>query len=130
MVLQAITIRSGAWAVINSPIIGTTTRQTQGYPINGYWQRPSTWADKNGDGIITPDEVTIESTGGPLNDGFQFIGYSQPRHTIAEIKQIVAPGSKISPEVFRNMIAELRVPHLRRKRGRGSPSYGRNRRAG
>src|SRR5262249_30200724 len=48
------------------PIIGTSTRQLEGYPINGYWQRPYTWSDANGDGIITPNEVTVQSTGGPL----------------------------------------------------------------
>ena len=65
------------------PIINTTTRQIEGYPINGYWQRPSKWADTNGDNIITPNEVTVQSTGGPLNDGFEFIGYSQPRDEVS-----------------------------------------------
>ncbi|HTE45299.1 MAG TPA: TonB-dependent receptor, partial [Gemmatimonadaceae bacterium] len=67
------------------PIINTTTRQIEGYPINGYWQRPYTYSDANGDGIITPDEMTVRSTGGPLNDGFEFIGYSQPRDEISII---------------------------------------------
>jgi len=79
------------------PIIGTTTRQLEGYPVNGYWQRPYTWSDANGDGIITPNEVTVASTGGPLCvdatkvilnqicDGFQFIGYSQPRDEVSII---------------------------------------------
>jgi TonB-dependent SusC/RagA subfamily outer membrane receptor len=65
------------------PIINTSTRQIEGYPINGYWQRPYTWSDANGDGIITPNEVTVQSTGGPQNDGFQFIGYSQPRDEVS-----------------------------------------------
>lgn len=65
------------------PIIGTTTRQIEGYPINGYWQRPVAWADSNKDGIITPNEVQIATTGGPLGDGFQFIGYSQPRDEVS-----------------------------------------------
>ena len=65
------------------PIINTTTRQLEGYPINGYWQRPYTWSDSNNDGIITPDEVTVATTGGPRNDGFQFIGYSQPRDEVS-----------------------------------------------
>ena len=62
-----------------APIINTTTRQIEGYPINGYWQRPYTWADSNSDDIITPNEVQVATTGGVRNDGFQFIGYSQPR---------------------------------------------------
>jgi TonB-linked SusC/RagA family outer membrane protein len=61
------------------PIIATSTRQIEGYPINGYWQRAFSWKDADGDGIIIPSEVTVANTGGPLNDGFQFIGYSQPR---------------------------------------------------
>jgi len=77
------------------PIINTTTRQVEGYPVNGYWQRGYSWADKNGDKIITPDEVTVQTTGGPLCqdasknipgqicDGFQFIGYSQPRDEVS-----------------------------------------------
>jgi TonB-linked SusC/RagA family outer membrane protein len=78
------------------PIINTSTRQIEGYPVNGYWQRPVTWADVNKDGIITPNEVSIKSTGGPLCvdpadltnktqicDGFEFIGYSQPRDEVS-----------------------------------------------
>jgi len=54
------------------PIIGTTTRQTQGYPINGWWQRPYTFSDANGDGIITANEITVA-------DSAQFVGYANPR---------------------------------------------------
>jgi TonB-linked SusC/RagA family outer membrane protein len=54
------------------PIIGTTTRQTTGYPINGWWQRPYTFADANGDGIITASEITVA-------DSAQFVGYANPR---------------------------------------------------
>ena len=54
------------------PIIGNTTRQIPGYPLNGYWQRPYTFDDANGDGIIVPAEVTVDT-------GFVFLGYSQPR---------------------------------------------------
>jgi TonB-linked SusC/RagA family outer membrane protein len=55
------------------PTIGTgTVRQTEGYPINGYWTRHFTWADENGDGIIVPDEVEVDTA-------FRFLGYSQPR---------------------------------------------------
>jgi len=73
------------------PIINTNTRQIEGYPINGWWQRPFTWSDKNKDGYITPDEVVVQSGGGQLCvdstktipnqfcDGFVYMGYSQPR---------------------------------------------------
>ncbi len=46
------------------------------------------------------------------------------RHTIAEIKEIVAPGSRITKTVFRNLVYEFQVPHLPAKRGKGSPNYG------
>ena len=44
------------------PQIGVTNWTVAGYPIGGIWQRPITgWNDKNGDGILTVDEVTIKS---------------------------------------------------------------------
>jgi outer membrane receptor protein involved in Fe transport len=59
------------------PTIGTgTTRDSVGVPVNGFFARPYTYADKNGDGIITPDEVTIQSA-------FQYVGYSLPRDIIS-----------------------------------------------
>jgi TonB-linked SusC/RagA family outer membrane protein len=53
-------------------IIGTTIQQRAGYPLNGYWQRPYTYSDANGDKIITPSEVIVGDTA-------VFMGYSQPR---------------------------------------------------
>ena len=58
------------------PIIGNTIRQVEGYPLNGYWQRPYTYSDANGDGIIVPGEVTVDT-------GFVFLGYSQPRNEVS-----------------------------------------------
>jgi hypothetical protein len=58
------------------PIIGNTIRQVEGYPLNGYWQRPYTFADANGDGIIVASEVTVDT-------GFVFLGYSQPRNEVS-----------------------------------------------
>jgi hypothetical protein len=58
------------------PIIGNTIRQVEGYPLNGYWQRPFTFDDANGDGIIVPAEVTVDT-------GFVFLGYSQPRNEVS-----------------------------------------------
>lgn len=55
------------------PTIGTgTIRQAEGYPLNSTWTRRFTYADANGDKIITPAEVTIDTA-------FQYLGYSQPR---------------------------------------------------
>ena len=58
------------------PIIGNTIRQIPGYPLNGYWQRPYTFDDANGDGIIVPAEVTVDT-------GFVFLGSSQPRNEVS-----------------------------------------------
>ncbi|MGH7694946.1 MAG: hypothetical protein ACRENH_08195, partial [Gemmatimonadaceae bacterium] len=54
------------------PIIGATIRQVAGYPINGWWLRGYTFSDANGDGLISPSEVTVDTA-------FKFRGYSQPR---------------------------------------------------
>jgi TonB-linked SusC/RagA family outer membrane protein len=73
------------------PIINTNTRQIEGYPINGWWQREMHWSDKNGDGYIVPSEVLVDLAGGRpcpagqtvgCNDGFRFMGYSQPRDEV------------------------------------------------
>src|SRR2546422_6280538 len=37
------------------PIVGTTVQQRVGYPINAWFQRPYTFEDKNGDGVIEAD---------------------------------------------------------------------------
>ena len=58
-------------------IVGATTQQREGYPLNGWWQRPITsFADKNGDGVLGVDEVTVGDTA-------VFMGYSTPRTEIA-----------------------------------------------
>lgn len=54
--------------------VGTTFRNQPGYPLFGYWQRKiRSYADKNGDGIITLDEITVD-------DSNTFVGYSIPRY--------------------------------------------------
>ncbi|HEX9165619.1 MAG TPA: SusC/RagA family TonB-linked outer membrane protein, partial [Gemmatimonadales bacterium] len=57
------------------PLVGTTTQSREGYPIEGWWQRPYTYKDANGDGIIALSEVTVSDTN-------EFVGYSQPRGEI------------------------------------------------
>ncbi len=57
------------------PQIGATIQQRAGFPLNGYWQRPYTYADANGDNIIVASEVTVA-------DSAQFIGYSIPKREI------------------------------------------------
>jgi hypothetical protein len=77
--------------------------------------------------------IALEECGGSFQDvKEQLIAYrlslnfsltpGQPRHTIEEIQEIVAPSIK-SQKVFANMIREFNVPHLRAKRGKGSPKY-------
>ena len=42
------------------PIVGTTIQQREGYPIDGYWQRPILgYNDINGDGLIAASEVVV-----------------------------------------------------------------------
>jgi len=57
------------------PIIGTTTQQRVGYPINAWFQRPYTFQDLDGNGIITANEITVA-------DSAQFVGYPNPRWEI------------------------------------------------
>lgn len=66
------------------PTIGTgTSRDSVGLPVNATFARPFTYTDANGDGIITPDEVTVQTTGGANNTGFTYIGYSLPRDIVS-----------------------------------------------
>jgi TonB-linked SusC/RagA family outer membrane protein len=58
------------------PIVGATTQQREGYPLNGYWQRPIiSYEDANGDGILVASEVVTGDTA-------VFLGYSTPRREI------------------------------------------------
>jgi len=57
------------------PIVGTTTRQAVGYPINAWFQRPYTFQDLDGNGIITANEITVA-------DSAVFVGYPNPRWEI------------------------------------------------
>lgn len=58
------------------PIVGTTIRDTPGYPLFGYWQRPYTYSDANHDGIITLNELHVA-------DSAVFIGSSTPRYEMS-----------------------------------------------
>jgi TonB-linked SusC/RagA family outer membrane protein len=57
-------------------IITATTITAVGFPIQGWYLRPITHEDTNGDGLIAQSEITA----GPDRE---FIGYSQPRGEIA-----------------------------------------------
>lgn len=59
-----------------NPTIGTgATRDSLGLPINGIFQRPYTFSDANGDGIIVASEITVDKN-------FSFLGYSSPRDLV------------------------------------------------
>jgi outer membrane receptor protein involved in Fe transport len=58
------------------PTIGTVTRQQVGYPLNSFFLQAYTYADANGDGIITVNEVTLGDTG-------RFVGPSLPPDQMA-----------------------------------------------
>ena len=77
------------------PQIGVTNWTVAGYPIGGIWAKAITgWNDKNGDGLLTVDEVTIVSdtmfdnaidpaTGKPKHSVIgvgTFRGYAEPRY--------------------------------------------------
>ncbi|MDQ3995498.1 MAG: SusC/RagA family TonB-linked outer membrane protein [Gemmatimonadota bacterium] len=59
------------------PIIGTTIRQIEGYPMNGYWQRPIVgWDDADEDGVLSASEIDVGAT--PV-----FMGYSIPKTEVS-----------------------------------------------
>ncbi|MBI4542845.1 MAG: SusC/RagA family TonB-linked outer membrane protein [Gemmatimonadetes bacterium] len=57
------------------PIISTTRQQREGFPLDGFWQRPYTYQDLDGDGIITRTEISVA-------DSAVFVGYDVPRTEI------------------------------------------------
>lgn len=58
------------------PIVGSERRQVPGYPLNGYWQRRlRSYADANNDGIITLDEIVVDTAA-------SFLGREDPRTTV------------------------------------------------
>ncbi|MCC6316384.1 MAG: SusC/RagA family TonB-linked outer membrane protein [Gemmatimonadaceae bacterium] len=64
------------------PTIGTgNTRQAEGYPLNSVWTRRYKFSDANGDKIIVPDEVTVDTA-------FTYLGYQQPRLELSIVNGI------------------------------------------
>ena len=64
-----------------TPIIfglGSTQQHRTGYPAGSYFQTPYTYADANHDGIITPDEVTLDPSG-----KLSYIGNPLPKRTLS-----------------------------------------------
>jgi TonB-linked SusC/RagA family outer membrane protein len=59
-------------------ILGTTTRQQVGYPVDAWFQQPYTYSDADGNGIITANEIVVD-------DSARYIGPSQPAREITLI---------------------------------------------
>jgi len=59
-------------------IFNNVQAHKEGYPLGGYWDRTYTFEDADGDGILTPDEVTVN-----VADSTEFLGYSRPRYELA-----------------------------------------------
>jgi TonB-dependent SusC/RagA subfamily outer membrane receptor len=56
--------------------ISDVTRIVEGYPIDGFWQRPViAYNDVNGDGILQPGEVVIGDTA-------IYVGWSNPKYSV------------------------------------------------
>jgi hypothetical protein len=67
-----------------NPSIGTTSRDSVGLPVNALFGRGYTYSDANGDGIITPNEVKVDTNGTPGTiNGLRYYGYQQPRDIIS-----------------------------------------------
>lgn len=72
-----------------NPPIGTgSTRTVAGFPISGVYARTYTYADANGNGIIEPSEVNVQ-TACPADagincqpGGFMYVGYAVPRDLV------------------------------------------------
>jgi TonB-linked SusC/RagA family outer membrane protein len=64
------------------PGLRSGVQQVPGFPVNGYWSRPYTYKDADNNGIITPNEVFVDTTG-PYAGGWRFQGYSQPRDEVS-----------------------------------------------
>lgn len=59
-------------------IFNTVQAHKEGYPLGGYWDRTYTFDDADGDGVLTPDEVTVDAA-----DSTEFLGYARPRYELA-----------------------------------------------
>jgi TonB-dependent starch-binding outer membrane protein SusC len=56
--------------------LGSIQRHVEGYPLGGYWSKPMTWNDANGDGLAQLSEVTE-------TDDYQYMGSPFPTREAA-----------------------------------------------
>jgi len=69
---KLVSLGRDASGALNKTIGTGSLRDSVGLPINAYTYRAYHYTDTNGDGYITPNEVTVDPT-------FSFRGYSSPR---------------------------------------------------
>lgn len=72
-------LASGVTTLQNS--IVDAQRNVVGYPLNGYWGTRATYRDADGNGLITPDEVTVA-------DSSTYLGSSVPTHETSLASQL------------------------------------------
>jgi hypothetical protein len=76
---------------VPSIIINTQQQHRNGYPLGGYWQRPYTFADVNGDGLIARSEVTLGDTAVYLGNILPKREFSfSPRLTVFKFLKVAA----------------------------------------
>lgn len=103
---------------------GTIIRQVVGYPVNGYWGRKlRSYADANGDGIITVNEIVVDSVA-------TFIGSSQPTRegtlntTVELLKRSIRVGALFDYKggfIVRNGTERIRCQNRTNCAGVGNP---------
>jgi TonB-dependent SusC/RagA subfamily outer membrane receptor len=77
------------------PIITTTSRNIEGYPLFGWWTRPLlSYQDKDGNGIISWN-ANPELSEIVVGDTAEFRGYSMPRHEVAATSGIDLLGRRV-----------------------------------
>lgn len=69
-------VNSGGQPPIIFGLGGNTQQHRAGYPLGGYWQRPLSFSDANGNGVIDYDEYTVGDTA-------VYIGNPLPRRTLS-----------------------------------------------
>ncbi len=69
-------------------IIFGTQRHVPGYALGGFWERPYTYEDTNGDGLLAPTEVTVA-------DSFAFIGPSIPTREASFTSTFTLAGGRV-----------------------------------
>lgn len=91
-VLLTLGLIPGSDTTKNPPIlVNTQQKHVAGYPLGSYWQRPYTFADANGDGIIARSEIKVGDTAVYLGNILPEREYSiSPTATFFQVLRISA----------------------------------------